>query len=85
MRLPAFTAEASLYRTSRQYLQRATREGGTAFVVPALGGWLGRLLCSFGCYLDFLRCLDDHPRGGEIICSTPYEICLAFCRNPVNT
>lgn len=56
MNLPAFTAEASLYRSNRTYHLATSLVLPTATVQPALGSCFRR--CAQWCLPDDVACLD---------------------------
>ena len=75
MRIPTFTAQASLYRTSNRYrsvgFERSSQQRG--IVIPQLGGkgFEGRANC-------FIDCIDQHPTWTRARCE-------AICRDPGGT
>jgi hypothetical protein len=70
--MPGFSAEASLYRTSRSYLKKvAGQPRAHEPIQPALDGNWGFLGCNLHC--------DEYTRCDQFGCIPPITICTLEC------
>lgn len=88
-KMPGFTAEASLYKTGGQYLQRTTGVSATGFVTPSLlvrvgelvkglADFLGTAVCKGGCFLEYVKCQQEGPTS-VFSCEQIRDMCRGIC------
>ena len=74
MKIPGFTAEASLYRATRFY-HPGVRNSSASAVSPQLAGLppIGGIWCSGGCAWNYLLCV--------LGCGGYSDMCYLYCKD----